>query len=363
MAVHLPLSDLAQAEARDIMAANKNLLKPADGSPILHIEQDIVLGCYYLTYTRPGVKENESKRFSSLNEALMALDDNKLILQSFVKLPFRGKVIETTLGRLLFNEILPEDYTFQNEPMTKKKLQSVMTDIYQKYGQDNTALIADQLKNLGFVYATKSGLSMGMTDFKDIDGLDSMMKEGENKVTEISKQYDQGFITDEERYRLTVEKWQDVDASVLQKLSEQFAGEDSSMSIAVISGARGNIGQVKQVVGLLGVTSEASGRAIELPIKSGYKAGLTPLEYFTATRGARKGMIDTALKTADSGYLTRRLVDVAQDVFTVDEDNDDPGFALFRDDAIRIGVNFGSRLEGRFAAEKVGTHVKKKALI
>jgi len=363
MAVHLPLSDLAQAEARDIMAANKNLLKPADGSPILHIEQDIVLGCYYLTYVRPGEESKESKRFSSLEEALMALDAGQILLQSFVKLPFRGKVQDTTLGRLLFNEILPEDYEFKNDAMTKKLLQTIMVDIYQKYGQDETALIADKLKDLGFVYATKSGISMGMTDFKDIKGLKKMLDDGEVKTTEISQQFDQGFINEEERYRLTVEKWQEVDALVLKTLSEQFATEDSSMSIAVISGARGNIGQVKQAVGLLGITSEASGRAIELPIRSGYKAGLTPLEYFTATRGARKGMIDTALKTADSGYLTRRLVDVAQDVFTVDETNDDPGFAIFRDDAIKIGINFGTRLEGRFAAENVGKYIKKRKLI
>ena len=363
MAVHLPLSDLAQAEARDIMAANKNLLKPADGSPILHIEQDIVLGCYYLTYVRPGEESKESKRFSSLEEALMALDAGQILLQSFVKLPFRGKVQDTTLGRLLFNEILPEDYEFKNDAMTKKLLQTIMVDIYQKYGQDETALIADKLKDLGFIYATKSGISMGMTDFKDIKGLKKMLDDGEVKTTEISQQFDQGFITEEERYRLTVEKWQEVDALVLKTLSEQFATEDSSMSIAVISGARGNIGQVKQAVGLLGITSEASGRAIELPIRSGYKAGLTPLEYFTATRGARKGMIDTALKTADSGYLTRRLVDVAQDVFTVDETNDDPGFAIFRDDAIKIGINFGTRLEGRFAAENVGKYIKKRKLI
>jgi DNA-directed RNA polymerase subunit beta' len=362
MAVHLPLSDAAQEEAREIMAANRNLLKPADGSPILHIEQDIVLGCYYLTYDRPA---NDKKvfNFSSLDEALMALDNEVVGLQSYVKLPFRGEVRNTTLGRVLFNEIFPEGFEFQNDPMTKKRLQGVMAKIYKQYGQTKTAEIADDLKDLGFVYATRSGLSMGMNDFSDIAGLDKLLEGGETRTAVISQQYDQGFITDDERYRLTVEGWQDVDAAVQKALSQQFANEDSSMSIAVVSGARGNIGQVKQAVGLLGITTDAAGKAIELPIRSGYKAGLSPLEYFTATRGARKGMIDTALKTADSGYLTRRLVDVAQDVFTMEDEADDPGFAIYRSDAEKIGVPFPSKLEGRFAAEKIGAIVKKGHLI
>jgi len=362
MAVHLPLSDDAQAEARDIMAANKNLLKPADGSPILHIEQDIVLGCYYLTYERPG-KADKERNFTSFDEAQMAFDYGVIALQSKVRLPFRGETRSTTLGRVLFNEIFPEDFAFQDEAMTKKKLQNVMTLVYHQYGQEETARIADDLKDIGFRYATLSGMSMGMTDFSDLKVLPKMLEEGEARAVEISNQYEQGFITDEERYRLTVENWQKVDSDVQTALTEQFAGEDSSMSIAVVSGARGNIGQVKTAVGLLGIVTEATGRAIELPIRSNYKYGLTPLEYFTATRGARKGMIDTALKTADSGYLTRRLVDVSQDVFTLEENASDPGFAIYRSDAEEIGVSYGSRLEGRFTAEKIGDYVKKGQLI
>ncbi len=363
MAVHLPLSDQAQAEARDIMASNKNLLKPADGSPILHIEQDIVLGCYYLTYERPGAKETKVRGFANLEEAIVAEENGTIGLQTKVRAPYRGIVRETTLGRLLFNEIFPEDFPFQDEAMTKKKLQTVMTLVYQAYGQLKTAEIADDLKDIGFAYATKSGLSMGMGDFKDIKGLDKLLDEGEKRAAEISAQYDQGFITEEERHRLTVENWQSVDGRVQAALSEQFATEDSAMSIAVVSGARGNIGQVKTAVGLLGVTTDATGRAIELPIRSNYKYGLTPLEYFTATRGARKGMIDTALKTADSGYLTRRLVDVSQDVFTLEEEAPDPGFAQFRQDADEIGVSYASRLSGRFAAEHISDLVKKGKLI
>jgi DNA-directed RNA polymerase subunit beta' len=363
MAVHLPLGDAAQAEAKNIMASNRNLLKPADGSPILHIEQDIVLGCYYLTYERPG-QDDKVTDFSSLSEALMALDEGVINLQSFVRVPFRGEVRHTTLGRVLFNEIFPEDFPFQDEAMTKKKLAAAMALAYQKYGQAQTAEIADDLKNLGFEYATKSGLSMGMSDFRDIPTLGAMLDEGEKHSAEISDQYDQGFITDDERYRLTVENWMDTDAKVQATLAEQFATEDSAMAIAAISGARGNIGQVKNTVGMLGIVNDATGRAIELPIRSNYKYGFSPLEYFTATRGARKGMIDTALKTADSGYLTRRLVDVSQDVFTTEEEcKDDPGFPIYRADAEEIGVSFASRLQGRFVAEDVAKHAKRGDLI
>lgn len=362
MAVHLPLSDAAQSEAKEIMASNKNLLKPADGSPILHIEQDIVLGCYYLTYERNDI-DSKVVQFSSLEEALMSLDANKVKLQSFVKLPFRGESRQSTLGRFLFNEIFPDDFPFQEEIMTKKKLAETMALAHKMYGQDKTALIADELKDLGFKYATKSGLSLGMDDFSEINELAEMLNQGEIKSSQISDQYDQGFITDEERYRLTVENWLNIDAEVQKTLSEQFDAEDGAMSIAVVSGARGNIGQVKMVVGILGVSMDTTGRAIELPIKSGYKYGLSSLEYFTSTRGTRKTMIDTALKTADSGYLTRRLVDVSQDVFTLSDEDDDPGFAIYRSDSEEIGVSYSSRLIGRYAASDVKGLIKRGELI
>lgn len=363
MAVHLPLSVAAQAEAREIMAANHNLLKPADGSPILHVEQDIVLGCYYLTYERPGTEDAKPICFSSLDEMIMALDRNKLTLQTRVKVPFRGEERETTAGRLLFNEIFPEDFAYQNEAMTSKKLDKVMSATYQKYGQEKTAEIADDLKDLGFRYATFSGLSIGMDDFSDLKVLAEIVAEGEHRATEISEQYAAGFITDDERYRLTVDAWTDVDAKVEKALADQFAKEDNTMSIAVASGARGNISQMKKSVGMLGMFADATGRAIELPVRSNYKYGLDPLEYFTATRGTRKSLIDIALRTADSGYLTRRLVDVAQDVFTVDEDVEDPGFPMSRADSELIGTSFASRLQGRYAAENVKKYVKAGELL
>jgi DNA-directed RNA polymerase subunit beta' len=363
MAVHLPLSDKAQAEARDIMAANRNLLKPADGSPILHIEQDIVLGCYYLTYQRPGTEDAKPVIFSSLEEALMALDEGVVSLQSKIRAPFRGKVRETTLGRLLFNEIFPEDFSLQDETMTKKRLQKVMAKVYAKYGQEKTAEIADDLKDLGFTYATSSGLSMGMGDFQPIKGMQDVLDQGEDRSAAISDQYDEGFITDDERHRLTVDNWTKVESKVLDMLSEQMVGQDSSMAIAINSGARGNISQLNSAVGMLGVLQDAGGNVIELPIKSGYINGLNPLEYFTGTRGTRKALIDIALKTADAGYLTRRLVDVSQDVFTIEDDTSDPGFAMLRADAAYVGVSYASRLTGRFAAEALKGYLKKGELI
>ncbi|MBX6333868.1 DNA-directed RNA polymerase subunit beta' [Candidatus Saccharibacteria bacterium] len=364
MAVHLPLSEDAQAEAREIMASNKNLLKPADGTPILYIEQDMVLGCYYLTFERAGIT-TEPRPFSSYEEALMALDRGAIKLQTRVRVPFRGEIRETTVGRLIFNEVFPEDFPFQDEPMTKKKLQQVMALVYGKYGQDKTAEIADELKDLGFHYATVSGLSTGVSDFVDIKGMEKLLEEGEERAKAINEQYEQGFITEEERHRLTVETWKKVDSQVQELLAEQLVGQEGPVALALTSGARGNISQMKMSVGMLGVMQDAAGNVIELPVKSGYIKGLNPLEFFTGARGSRKALIDIALKTADAGYLTRRLVDVAQDVFTIEEEGEDldPGFTMYRSDAIEIGVTFASRLEGRFAAEDVPKHVKRGELI
>jgi DNA-directed RNA polymerase subunit beta' len=362
MAVHLPLSDKAQDEARTIMAANRNLLKPADGSPILHIEQDIVLGCYYLTYDRPNTNEVPFI-YSGIEEVIMALDTRSINHQARVRVPFRGEMRETTAGRLLFNEIFPEDFPYHDEVMTKKRLQKVMAEVYAKYGQEKTAEIADDLKDLGFKYATRSGLSMGMGDFERVQGMEEVMGIGEKRATTIAEQYEQGFITDEERSRLTIETWLKVERQIQDLLSEQMIGRDTAAAIAINSGARGNISQMNTAVGMLGVQQDAGGRAIELPIKSGYIAGLDPLEYFTGTRGTRKALIDIALKTADAGYLTRRLVDVSQDVFTIDDELNDPGFAMMRADAEEIGSTYASRLTGRFAAEDIKGVIKRGELI
>ena len=353
MAVHLPLSAAAQKEAHDLMQASKNLLKPADGSPILHIEQDIVLGCYYLTYEKPGVTSDTPVPVAGIEEALMGLEAGSLKIQTLVKTVFRGERLTTTVGRLIFNSIFPEDFEFQNDVMTKKKLTAVMGRVFAQYGADVTAEVADELKRVGFSYATFAGISTGMDDYIDLEGLDSLIEEGEKKASAISDQYDQGLITDEERYRLTVNAWREVDENAQNKLVDAYQGVDTGISIAMISGARGSISQIKQVSGMKGMVVDAVGREVELPIRNNYKKGLTPIEYFVDTRGSRKGLIDTALRTADSGYLTRRMVDVAQDVFTVEEDAFDPGLLMNRADTEELGMNFGVRISGRFAAEDV----------
>lgn len=367
MAVHLPLSAAAQKEAEELMQASKNLLKPADGSPILHIEQDIVLGCYYLTYDKPGITTEKAVPVTSIDEAIMALEGGKLKLQSLVRTTFRGEKLETTVGRLLFNSIFPEDFAYQNEPMTKKKLTAVMGRVFAQYGAETTAQVADELKRLGFSYATFAGISTGMDDYLDLEGLDELIAEGEKKASAISDQYEQGLITEEERYRLTVNTWREVDEKAQQNLVDAYKGTDTGISIAMISGARGSTSQIKQVSGMKGLVVDAVGREVELPIRNNYKKGLTPIEYFVDTRGSRKGLIDTALRTADSGYLTRRMVDVAQDVFTVEEDCEDSGLLMNRTETEGLGMNFGVRLSGRFASEdiKVGgkTIVKAGELI
>lgn len=364
MAVHLPLSDESQAEARDILSATKNLLKPADGSPILHIEQDIVLGCYFLTYEKPELRKAPIKHFSSIGEMQMAIDKNMIGYQHPVIVAGYNNNQPTTSGRILFNEIFPEDFEFANYPMAKKQLQAIMADVYRIYGQDVTAVVADRLKDLGFYYATISGLSMGMGDFEPITGMDKIISQGDDIASQIDNQFTQGFITEEERYRLTVDNWLKVELEVQDSIGEQVKDIDNSISIAIVSGARGNISQLKQTVAMVGVLQDASGATIALPIKHGYTAGLTPLEYYTGTRGTRKALIDIALKTADAGYLTRRLVDVAQDVFTINDPSyKDPGFEMLRSDADEIGISFGSRLVGRYLAEDLKGIAKANALI
>ncbi len=353
MAVHLPLSDAAQKEAADLMQASKNLLKPADGTPILHIEQDIVLGCYYLTYEKPGVTTDKAVPISNLDEGILALEADKIKLQSRVRTHFRGQTITTTLGRLLFNGILPEDFPFQDDVMTKKKLVSVMGKVFAKYGSEKTAEIADELKRLGFSYATFAGISTGMDDYIDLEGLDKLIDGGEVKASAISDQYEQGLISEEERYRLTVNTWRQVDEEAQAKLVEAYNNVDTGISIAMISGARGSTSQIKQVSGMKGLVVDAVGREVELPIRSNYKKGLSPIEYFVDTRGSRKGLIDTALRTADSGYLTRRMVDVAQDMFTVEDECEDPGFIVYRSEAEAVGMQLGSRVQGRFASKAI----------
>lgn len=364
MAVHLPLSKEAQAEARDLMSATNNLLKPADGAPVLHISQDIVLGNYYLTYDKPQAQTDKIKSFSSVYEAELAYDKGAIHLQSPIRIFAKGAMRQTTLGRVFFNEILPEDFPYDNNVQTKKQLKKVLAQIFNKYGAEETAKIADRMKGQAFRFATTAAVSTGMTDYVHFDEIGEFIAEGDAKAALISEQFDQGLITEDERYNLTVGAWRTVDNNITAFLKDQLAHMDTSISMMVNSGARGDISNVKLASAMIGIQVDAANREIELPIKSSYTDGLSSLEAFVATRGARKGLIDTALKTADSGYLTRRLVDVAQDVFTVEDvEGDDEGYAIYRSETEETMIDFSNRLAGRYAAEDVPGHVNKDELI
>ena len=364
MAVHLPLSHDAQREARELMSATNNLLKPADGSPVLNINQDVVLGNYYLTYEKPSAQTDRIQMFASSRDAELAYDMHKLQLQAPIRIRAKGAVRSTTLGRVFFNEILPEDFPFTNKVQNKKELKKVLGQIFDKYGAEQTALIADRMKGLAFRFATVSAVSTSMTDYVTFDEISDFVTEGDAKATIISEQYDEGLITEDERYSLTVNNWRAVDNKVEAFLKEQLAHMDTSVSTMVNSGARGTISNIKLASAMIGIQVDANNREIELPVRSNYKTGLSSLEAFIATRGSRKGLIDTALKTADSGYLTRRLVDVSQDVFTVeDTTGDDEGYLIYRNESELTMISFGNRLYGRYTRDAVPGHIGADELI
>jgi DNA-directed RNA polymerase subunit beta' len=364
MAVHLPLSRQAQQEARELMSATANLLKPADGAPVLSIAQDIVLGNYYLTYDKPSAQTDVRKAYSSVYEAEMAYENKVIQLQTPIRVHAKGEVRETTLGRVFFNEILPAEYPYDNNVQTKKQLKKVLNDIFLKYGAEITAQTADRMKGMAFRFATVAAVSTGKDDYIEFEETAEFIAEGDAKTTLISEQFNQGLITEDERYSLTVATWRGVVRNITEFLQEKLKGMDTSVSVMVNSGARGDISNVMLASAMIGIMVDATNREIELPIRSSYKKGLSSLEQFVATRGSRKGLIDTALKTADSGYLTRRLVDVSQDVFTVaDEAGDDEGFTIYRNETELTMIDFGNRLYGRFAAENIGNYVKAGELI
>ncbi|MEO5950142.1 MAG: DNA-directed RNA polymerase subunit beta' [Candidatus Saccharimonadales bacterium] len=364
MAVHLPLSDDAQREARELMTATRNLLKPADGAPVLSIGQDVVLGNYYITYEKPSAQTAAVKAYSSVYEAEMAYDQGVLQLQSPIRVHTRGEIRNTTLGRVFFNEILPKDFPYDNGVQNKKQLKKVLAQIFNMYDAETTAQTADRMKGLAFRFATIAAVSTGMDDYISFDETAEFIAEGDAKTTLISEQFDEGLITEEERYSLTVGAWRGVDRQITEFLQQQMKNMDTSISVMVNSGARGDISNIKLASAMVGIMVDATNREIELPIRSSYKKGLSSLESFVATRGARKGLIDTALKTADSGYLTRRLVDVSQDVFTVaDQPDSDDGFAIQRSESELTMIDFGNRLFGRYTAEAVGDYIKKDELI
>ena len=369
MAVHLPLSDAAQAEARDLMSISHNLLKPADGQPVLSVDQDVVYGNYYITYDKHSEMNKKPRPFANIFEAEMAYDKGEIALQTPIRVFVKGEIRNTTLGRVLFNELLPEDYPFDNNPQTKKQINKILADMFAYYGAEMTVKIADKIKGLSFRFVTKSGLSIGKEDYTvyESEKIPQIIASGDAKTTLIQEQYDQGLLTDQERYNLIIDNWHKVIDEVSDEISERVAheGADSPVGLMAVSGSRGNATNIRLASGLTGIMVDATNREIELPIRSNYTHGMSSLEAFVATRGARQGLISTALKTADSGYLTRRLVDVAQDVFSVEDraDEVDPGFAIYRSESEETMISFGDRLYGRFTAEAVTGYIEADQLI
>ena len=363
MAVHLPLSDAAQAEARDLMSAAKNLLKPADGSPVLAIYQDVVLGAYYLTYDKPGTDQGDPKAFSSVYEAEMAYDQGIIALQTPIRVFAKREIRDTTLGRVIFNEILPKDYPFDNSVQTKKHLSKVMADIFDRYGAEVMVKTADDLKDLAFEYETIASISTAKDDYPTYDEIDDFIAEGDAKTALIQEQFNDGLLTNDERYKLTIANWRDIDKKISEFLASKLSEMDTDIAVMVNSGARGNISNIKLASAEIGIMVDINNNEIELPVKSSYKKGLNTLESFIATRGARQGQVSTALRTADSGYLTRRLVDVSQDVFTTDEEAEDPGFTVYRNETEQSGIPFAARITGRYTAEAVPGYLEADELI
>jgi DNA-directed RNA polymerase subunit beta' len=326
MAVHIPLSYEAQIEARLLMLSPRNILHPANGRPIAIPSQDIVLGCYYLTKTLPR-PAGKLKRFSSPREALIAQQCGAISLHSMMEVRIGDKTIETSPGRLLFNEIIPEGGRkgrFFNELVTKKRLEEIVSGIFGVVGFDETARYLDNLKSLGFKTATRGGLSISLSDIEVPGEKEGLIKLAQNRVDEIQEQYSMGLITDGERYNMIIDLWthtnNDVAEAMFQHMKLSQFGFNPLFMMAD-SGARGSKEQIRQLAGMRGLMAKPQktmtgqkGEIIESPITANFKEGLSVLEYFISTHGARKGLADTALKTADAGYLTRRLVDVAQDV-------------------------------------------------
>lgn len=318
MAVHVPLSAEAQAEARLLMLSTNNLLAPSDGQPITVPTQDMVLGIFYLTTINDGEK-GEGKIFASPEEAIKAYATGKIALQARIKVRINGKIIETSAGRVIFNNALPEDMEFINEHVDKGKIGDIVAELHENYGNTKTAEALDNIKELGFNYATKSGITIAISDASIPEDKEEILKKAEEEVWNIEQHYKRGAITENERYQKVVDIWNKAKDDITDALLKTL-DKNNNIYIMAISGARGNISQISQLAGMRGLMADPSGKILDIPIRSSFREGLNVTEFFISTHGARKGLADTAIRTADSGYLTRRLVDVAQDVIIREAD-------------------------------------------
>ncbi len=373
MAVHLPLTVEAQKEAHELMLSTHGILKPSTGEPVAIPTRDIALGCFYLTSLDNGAL-GEGKVFSSESEALLAHDYELVNLRAKIKVKLSKDVkdsdtrfIETSVGRIIFNTALPEDYFFINNTFDRIDLRNLEAEIFDHYSEERTVQFLDKIKEFGFHYSTVSGLSLGMEDLRIPEEKKQILTDAEKVIEENQSLYEQGLLTEYERKSKAIEVWTITKSKLEKLLKNKFQGNDS-VYLIVESKARGNWGTVNQLVGMRGLMVKPDGELIELPVKSSFKEGINVLEYFISTHGARKGLVDTALRTAEAGYLTRRLVDVAQDVVVKVEDcKDKEGYIMHTDDGKFTGETIGRRLRGRVIMEDLkdaeGNVVNKKGQI
>lgn len=355
MAVHLPLTVEAQREARELMLSSHGILKPATGEPVASPSHDIAFGIYYLTGVLEGAK-GEGKVFSSRYEALLAYENELVHLRAMVKIPNpdeddSSKMLETTPGRIIFNKILPKNFKYINKVLTKPDLKLIGSDIWDEYGEEASVEFLDKIKDLGFSYATISGVSWSMGDLKIPVGKKEIIEDADKTIEENRRLYDEGLLTDHERKSKAIEVWNNAKSKLSYLVKKELSGQDSVFLI-VDSRSRGSWGPIDQMMGMRGIVVNPLGELVELPIRNSLKEGMTSLEYFISTHGARKGLVDTALKTAEAGYLTRKLVDVAQSVVVLEDDcKDKEGYIIYAEDGKISGESLGKRLKGRVVME------------
>ncbi|MFA6428494.1 MAG: DNA-directed RNA polymerase subunit beta' [Candidatus Buchananbacteria bacterium] len=380
MAVHLPLTEEAQWEAANLMLATKNLLKPATGDPIVAPDKDIVWGCYYLT--RLLEAEKELKVFSDWSEVLLAWQTDNLKLQEKIKVrveldkdgriikygqrkakSVKNQLFETSAGRIIFNQVLPPEVDYLNEQVAKSHLSGILRQVLRKCGPEVTVELLDTIKSLAYKHLTMAGVSLGMSDFPDIPKVKELIKAGDQQVDEIIEQYEAGLLTQDERYTKIIGVWTEIKDQIATE-SKKAIDKNSSVFAMVDSNARGSWAQLVQMIGMKGLVINPAGQIIELPVKGNFKRGFDVLEFFISTHGARKGLSDTALRTSSAGYLTRRLVDVAQELIIREDDcKDEEGLIVTKAESEEMGKNLADRVSGRYTIEAIIDTKTKKTIV
>ncbi len=361
MAVHVPLTREAQAEARDIMLSSRNILKPATGEPITIPHQDIIWGSFYMTMMSEA--RPESRGFASKNEAWLAYDVGMIQLQEKIIVRMKdGHREETTVGRIIFNSIVPDELRDYSLVYGKKQLKELVRQCYETFGFERTAPLLDDLKDLALKYLTRSGLSWGIDDLPTLNEKRKFLDTAEAEIEQIETQYEQGLLTAEEKHARVIEIWART-KNLVTKAAEAILPSNGPIYTMITSGARGSMSQITQMMGMKGSVTNPQGEIIELPVKNNFKEGLDVLEYFISTHGTRKGLSDIALRTANAGYLTRRLIDVSQNIIVTNDDcGDTQGLELTQEESDQMGESLSSRLVGRVLVEKIIDPKTKKTL-